>query len=104
VEQENVPVWQGLLLGLQFPPEEQEVQAPFLQTCPLWQTLAVPSATFELNWQTWEPVEQENVPVWQGLLLGLQFPPEEQAVQSPFLQTCPLGQPVAVPLATFELN
>jgi hypothetical protein len=92
VEQENVPVWQGLLLGLQFPPEEQVTHAPFLQTFPVPQTFGVPSATLTGVRQTAVPVEHDTLPVWQGLLLGLQSLPSGQAPQIPLLQNFPVSQ------------
>jgi hypothetical protein len=73
-------------------PSAQAAQAPLLQTIPLPQTLAVPSATVPVAVHTAVPVEQDTLPVWQGLSFGLQLLPSGQAPHVPLLQNCPLPQ------------
>ena len=90
VEQEVVPFWQGLL-GWQETPELHVLQVP-LPSQTLLVPQFVPAAWLPVPAHTAVPVEQDTLPVWQRLLLGLQALPSGQAPQVPLLQNCPLPQ------------
>jgi hypothetical protein len=97
-----VPVWQLMvpmshgLLGMQLPPLVQAVHVPPLHT--LLFPHNVPSAAFPAARQIEVPVEQDVIPVLQGLF-GWQLTPVVHEAQVPPLQT--LSFPHDVPSATF---
>jgi hypothetical protein len=80
VEQEVAPFWQGLL-GWQDVPAVQVLQVPApLQTMFVPQLVPADLLVLATHWD--DPVEQDVVPFWQGLL-GWQDVPAVQAVQFP---------------------
>jgi hypothetical protein len=96
VMQVSVPLWQGLLIGVQAPPAVHATQFPLLHTRLLPQ--AVPFATFPVSAQTEAPVTHEVAPVRQGFV-GWQLAPAVHATQAPLLQTRLV--PHVVPLTRF---
>lgn len=84
-------MWQGLA-GVQAAPLLHATQLPeLLQTMPVPQV--APDALLPFSLQTCVPVEQEKVPVLQGLV-GWHVPPAVQATHWPPRQTCPVPQDV----------
>jgi hypothetical protein len=80
------------------------VQGPQL---PAWQTWLVPQLVpsgraVPVSWQVEEPVVQVSVPVWQGLLVGVQGPPAVHGAQVPLLHTRLV--PHGVPFATLPVS
>ena len=94
VVQVSVPVWQGLLMGVQAPPLVHPMHVPALQTWFVPQ--GVPLARFPDSTQRGEPVAQDVVPVLHALP-GWQLEPAAQVTQVPALQTRSVPQlaPVA---------
>ena len=85
-----------ILLCMQVTPVMHTPHFPVLQTRLAPQL--VPSATaVPLSAHTAVPLWQVNVPVWQGLSVGVQAPPGVQAAQTPLSHT--LFVPHDVPLA-----
>jgi hypothetical protein len=96
VVQVSVPVWQGLAVGVQAPPEVHATHAPLLHTWLLPQV--VPFATFPVSAQTATPVTHEFAPVLH-LFEGWQLAPAVHAPQTPLLQT--MFVPHTAPLTRF---
>ena len=95
VEQEVAPFWHGLLGWHEVPAVQATQVALPLQTMLVPQLVPAGWLPFAVHCAV--PVEQDNVPVWHGLLLGVHGLPSAQAPQAPLLQTFPLPQ--SVPLA-----
>jgi hypothetical protein len=106
VAQTDVPVVHDVLpylhglLGVQVRPAVQETQLPVLQT--MFMPQVAPSASeVPASVQTALPVEQDSVPLWQGLV-GTHDPPAAQATQPPLLQT--MFGPQLVPFGRFPVS
>jgi hypothetical protein len=95
VEQLSVPVWQGLLIGVQAVPAVQVPQLPLLHT--MFGPHDVPFGWFPSSAQTGDPVVHDVVPVLHGLFIGWQEVPAEHITQAPALHT--LSVPQIVPFA-----
>ncbi len=85
VPQENVPSSLQGFVGWQTPPAVHATQAPALHT---WsEPQVVPLAnTIPVSVQTFAPVVQLKIPVWQGLL-GVQGSPAAQPIHDPLAHT-----------------
>lgn len=93
----SVPVWQGLLVGVQAPPAVHATQLPALHT--MFVPHDVPFATLPVSAQTEVPVTHEVAPVLQRFS-GWQLAPAVQGVHVPLLQT--MFVPQVVPLTRFR--
>jgi hypothetical protein len=96
VVQTSVPLWQGLLVGVQAPPAVHETQLPLLHT--MFVPHDVPFPTLPVSAQTEAPVTHEVAPVLHRFS-GWQLAPAVHGVHVPLLQT--MFIPQVVPLTRF---
>jgi hypothetical protein len=81
VEQDVIPLWQGLD-GVHDTSAAHATQVAPLQTWLVPQKVPGSAAT-PVSVQTIAPPIQEAVPLWQGLLVGVQLAPDVQGLQAP---------------------